>query len=157
MYIKAFTIIEVIVTMIISMFVIIIAFTGFNIINSSYINYNKENDRTEKTLFLNNILLTDISSSKIIERNYNELICTKPNLEKAVYTFNDDKIIYLNGLIKDTFLNEIVEYKTTFNNQDITSGIADEVSISFIKDKDTLQFNIIKEYGIDIKMQYEEE
>ncbi len=137
--VKAFTIMEVTVAMLIASIAISIAYTVYTIVVKSYNSYNIKNSDMAVLVRLNELLKTDFEHADIILKDQKSIIFK--NADRLVnYDVEPDFILRI-STITDTFKVKTQEFNTTFENAPVTE-IANEEEPNRI---DELQLNLLFE------------
>ncbi|MBW4890133.1 hypothetical protein KXQ82_10420 [Mucilaginibacter sp. HMF5004] len=119
--VKAFTIMEVTISMLIAAIVIGITYTSYNIIGKSYLSFKTRNDDIAVLNRVDELLKRDFEQANMIADSGNGLLINKDNMTDVHYEFNRGTIIRKSGVI-DTFKVSMTDLKTAFegnlnNNQ----------------------------------------
>jgi prepilin-type N-terminal cleavage/methylation domain-containing protein len=157
--IRAFTLIELVVAMLISSIVVIVAFTGYEIIAGQYVDYRKKSDEITKSFLLNSLLAKDFLNSELILLNPNGDILFKFNNAPEVdYQFKEAYIIriFANSL-QDTFFIPSQNIVKRFQGDSLTGNQAliDNLSFSAKVLDEKVYYQFGKEYGAGILMEAE--
>lgn len=125
---KAFTIMEVTVAMLLASISIAIAFTAYTLISRSYFRFDERNQQMAEFLRADQLLKKDILASGKMAPTV-EGIRLETSQGLIVYEFNQNYMIRDQfGIRKDTFLIGTRELVITFENEPaITSSLADEL------------------------------
>jgi len=150
--IKAFTIIEMLITMMISAVVVSITFFAYENISYNYNKYQANRDMLFDLELIYSNLYSHFQDSKTIKIKENTLIFEREaNIE---YQFGGSFII--NSILpNDTLFINIEEVSTSYNSQFKNEGIIDELNIKVLMHKDTISLNFYKEYPIGMKLFFE--
>jgi len=125
MRIRAFTIIEVTIAMLISAIAIGITYTAFLIISHSYSTYDVKNKDMSNVLRLDELLRKDFSRALIVVKDTNG-IALRFQLSVVKYKFDTAYVVRISG-IADTFKVKVDSVKTLFENTAINeTGTDDE-------------------------------
>lgn len=137
---KAFTLVELLVGMIISAIIITICYYGYSIIYKQYIMYRKIKSEIVKTMQLDTILKEDFTESEITIYGNNVLFLIKK--EGTInYEFKDSCILRIHRGITDTFRLTINDF--TLHQLPISSGnVVDAFSFEskFLNEKQRFHF-----------------
>ena len=109
---KAYTILEITITMIISAIVISLTYTAFGIVSSSYNQYRKDQDGILELTQLDKLLKKDCTMAKRITTGPDGLIFTEED-KRVVYIFSGAYVTRTSGII-DTFRISTQNFKTEF-------------------------------------------
>ena len=122
--IKAFTIIEVTIAMLISAIVIGITYAVFSIINQSYNSFNKKNEHMAVVLQLDKLLRRDFEHAELIIKDTSGIVFH--GSDKTVrYKFDTAYVVRI-GLITDTFKVKTDTVNTLFESKTINETGASE-------------------------------
>jgi hypothetical protein len=123
--VKAFTIMEVTVAMLLAAIVIAITYTVYTIIIRSYSSYNAKNSNMAVLIRLDELLRKDFEKAEIIYKTESGLSCTNGN-KVAIYEFKPDAVIRTSG-ITDTFKVEVQAVSILFEHAPVSeSATSDE-------------------------------
>ena len=113
--VKAFTILELTITMMISAILITLTFIIYGIVSRSYQSYSKKNDEVLVMLTLDKLLKRDFSRAERIERK-DSTIWIINRIDTARYAFGAGFIVRTRGII-DTFRVNHQQLETKFEGQ----------------------------------------
>jgi len=122
--VKAFTIIEVTISMMIAAIVIGIAYTAYTIINKSYLSYNTKHEEIAVLLRLNELMTKDFDHADIVEKSDSGLTI-KMGINVINYVLAPNYIVRTSG-IADTFKVKTQQISTSFAAQPLTEVGTDE-------------------------------
>jgi prepilin-type N-terminal cleavage/methylation domain-containing protein len=151
--IKAFTLLEVVVSMIIAALVITIAYTAYQIIHRSYATYQLKNTQMAMLLRLDELLQKDFSRSMLISRTADGLAFTDSS-SVIRYTFTAGAVVR-EGISIDTFrvitqnINLQFESKTltAFPAEEPESDRIDELSFNGLYADEIIPYHYHKQYS----------
>lgn len=107
---RCFTLSEMLVVMAITSMVIMLAYTSYTYIEKIIITNQQTNDRVEKLLTLNSLLINDFDEADEIIANDNTIICKTYNGNEILYKFEDFGVIRLRDTFNVNILNhELIE------------------------------------------------
>ncbi|MBO9702109.1 MAG: prepilin-type N-terminal cleavage/methylation domain-containing protein [Sporocytophaga sp.] len=152
---KAYTIVEMIVTMLITSVTISIAYSSFRIINGQFGQYKSRSHRNYELVLLDKFMMKDFTNSIRVIRNTEGYSCQY--LDKSIdYEFEESYILRKSNLT-DTFKLKIVEPKFYFMNEEefVPGALIDKVEFTGIIEEESLSFLYKKEYGADILVEKE--
>lgn len=153
----AFTLTDVIVTMIISMLVMGIAFSVFRFSYNQISDYQKANDDYKELYQLYNVMQEDFHRSSECNYRQNELqMLMQGGYKEYLYTLSTDMIIRKTDISSDTFNINIENIVAKFNNEEQISGIIDEIDFDVSKKGVTLPYKFVKEYAAEMQMELDE-
>lgn len=135
--IKAFTIMEVTVTMMVAAILMGITYTTYSIVSRSYLSFNTKNKDMAELELLDRLLKRDFDRGEVILKETDGIIIK--NTDRMVtYEFSPDYITRNSG-ITDTFKVKTEGLSTSFEGQPV-----DETGLSGEQNRlDDLSFNLI--------------
>jgi hypothetical protein len=123
--VRAFTIMEVTIAMLISAIVIGITYTIYTIVTKSYNSFNIKNENVAVVLRLDELLKKDFDHAEFILKTSNGISVQNPS-GNITYQFDPDFVVRA-GLITDTFKVKTDSLYTSFENNVIgETGTTDE-------------------------------
>ncbi|MGY4538162.1 type II secretory pathway component PulJ [Mucilaginibacter sp. UYNi724] len=144
----AFTILEMVITMMVSALLIGLAFTAYVIVYRSYLAFEKKNGETSIIIQLSKTLQRDFARSR--------RVCTRPDglviygQDSIFYEFRNDYMLRRSAR-SDTFHVEIQNLEMTFENKLLTTSSADSLVdrlfFQLLLRKDTIPFSYRKFYS----------
>jgi type II secretory pathway pseudopilin PulG len=144
---KAFTIIEIIVVMIITSIVIgssMLLYSNMNKLQNS--SFNKGEEESALVL-LNAVLRKDCQQAEVVRYNNNELLCIKEN-SSVSYEFTPLQLIR-KATITDTFPFQPVNVQVGY--ADSTHQSVNRISFTLLVKKDSIPFYLFKEYSPQLR------
>ena len=151
--IKAFTIMEVTITMLIAAILMGITYTAFSIINKSYNSFNTKNKDMAELELLDELLRKDFDRAELIQKDQNRIILKRADLTLVKYEFNPDYIVRTFGRI-DTFKFKTEAFSTSFEGQQVNeSGPSaeenrlDELDINLLFGNEKIPYHYYKQYS----------
>ncbi len=154
----AFTFTDVIVTMIISMLVMGIAFSIFRFAYDQISSYQRANDDYKELFQLYNVMQEDFQRSSECNYHRNELqMLMLGGYKEYLYTLSNDMVVRKTGISNDTFRVSIENIVTKFNNEEQISGIIDEIDFDVTQKGITLPYKFVKEYAAETRMELTDE
>jgi prepilin-type N-terminal cleavage/methylation domain-containing protein len=157
--IRAFTLIELVVAMLISSIVVIVAFTGYEIIAGQYVDYRKKSNEITKSFLLNNLLAKDFLNSELALINPNgDLIFKFKATPEVDYQFRENYIIRVfTTTLQDTFFIPSQNIVKRFQGDSLTGNRAliDNLSFSAKVLDEKVYYQFAKEYGAGVLMEAE--
>lgn len=122
MKIKAYTLMEVTVAMLLSAICISICYSAYQIITGYYTSFHQKNKIASEVLFLRHSLEGDFLKSKLVMRNEAGIVL-QIDRTKVYYAFNENAIVRkLDTLPADTFELKTGNFKTYFEQQELVEG-----------------------------------
>jgi len=150
--VKAFTIMEISIVMLISAIVIGIAYTAFNIINQSYSSFQHKNEDIAVLVRLDELLRKDFSRANTISRTTNGIF-VKTGIDSVTYEFEPDFTVRISTII-DTFKLNVQDVVTTFETSPITAispvteqNRIDELNFSILFENEKIPYYYHKQYS----------
>ena len=154
--IKAFTIIELVVVMILSGIIIGIVYSAYQIVNSQYGNYIKANKRITSEAVLTMLLNKDFASAHFIKKEGERIFFFDAENKVNTYRFEDDFIIRNSNAVVDTFFIPTLNIEMLFLSQAQGSynGMIDELYFESAAVEGQI-FRFKKLYAADVLMENE--
>lgn len=149
--IKAFSILELIVVMLISMIVMGIAYQGYLLFHKQFLSFKKNADKIADLSLMDRLLHSDISDSRIVLKNSKGIDCIYPD-KTIIYEWEDTYALRKDAGLIDTFHLTALEGITfTFLSKPAnTFEMVDEL-VFIDKTKESQKvFHYLKKYGADI-------
>jgi len=150
--IKAFTIIEVVVTMTIAAILMGLTYTSYQIVNKSYRSFNVKNNEMAALERLDELLKKDFNRSGIIEKDEKGIVI-KSSRDTVQYEFTRDFILRISA-ITDTFKIKNEDLSTSFEDQLINGqGLSEEenrldgLNISLLLQNEKIFYHYHKVYS----------
>jgi type II secretory pathway pseudopilin PulG len=154
----AFTLTDVIVTMLISMLVMGIAFSIFRFSYNQIIAYQKANDDYKELFQLYNAMQEDFQRAGECTYYRNELQMQILGGYKTYrYTLLNNGVIRTTAISSDTFHVNIENIVAKFNNEEQLSGIIDEIDFEVTLNGERLPYKFAKEYAAETQMELTDE
>lgn len=116
--VKAFTIIEVTITMVIAAILIAITYTSYSIVSKSYLSFNTKNDDMAVLERMDKLLKRDFMRAETIQRDSSGILFKNTN-SIIQYEFNPDFIIRISGR-SDTFKVKSDSLNMLFEGQPVS-------------------------------------
>lgn len=151
---KAFTIVEILITMLISVIVISITLYSYRNISYYFHKYNLNKDYLFDLEVLYSDLHLNFQDSKEIWYIDNKLIFD--NLKQTNYIFGENFTIY-STLPNDTFYFKPITINAYYDNQNVLNGPIDELLINVLFLNDTIKMHFYKQYPAGKKFLIEKE
>lgn len=152
---KAFTLIELIVVLLLSVIVFQIGYLSFRILSQQFLSFEKKSDVILEASSLQNLLIKDFESSnvvKVLEQNSsNTKIACVFDEYKIVYVFGSDQIKRIQGYRIDSFnlIATHVSLKLMGINKIDQLGLIDEINFSAQLNSEEVIFTGFKQYGAE--------
>jgi len=153
---KAFTVLELLVAMVISSLVISASYFTYDIIYKQFLNYKKVDKAVLDAITFRNVLNADFAAAKFVYKSGNGIRIVDFDDREYKYSFSKDQIIRKVGAASDAFLLNTSEIK--YKELEIASVRSKllntlEMSITLNEVKSRISFQ--KHYGADLIMQLE--
>jgi hypothetical protein len=150
---KAYTILEITITMIISAIVISITYTAFGIVSGAYSQYKTDQEGLLELTQLDGLLRKDCAMAKRITNGADGMIFTGED-KRVVYVFSPSNVIRTSGII-DTFKVATQDFSTSFEHLSVAhsegaqsdSTIIDELSFEIVYKNRLLPYIYHKQYS----------
>ncbi len=149
---KAFTIIEVTITMLVSAILIGITYTSYSIVSKSYRSFNVKNDDMAALETLDGLLKKDFIKAEIILKDSTGISFNSPG-HIVKYIFAPDFIVRTSG-ITDTFKIATEKINTSFEKQPVNEvnlsdeqNRLDELDIDMIFQNEKIPYHYYKQYS----------
>ncbi len=153
---KAYTVMEVIVVMIISAIVISICYTSFDIISSQYRTYKEHNEKVNRSLLLDVLLNKDFNACEAVKITDEGFECAYRG-KKIYYEISETKLIRMEEQVTDTFAVSSGTITFGFLGKEVSTPGAFVSSLSFTTLEKEMEQHYFysKEYGADFLMEIE--
>lgn len=155
--VKAFTIMEVTITMLVAAIVIGITYTAYTIISRSFIDFKSKNEDIALIARIDHLVKRDFEQADLIVTDESGVSIQKLGLMPVHYEFNPSYIVR-RSVVADTFKVNNTDIKTFFehrekspNNDSDPSDVAgnriDELSFTITYKDDLIPFHYVKTYS----------
>lgn len=136
--IKAYTLMEVTVAMLLSAICIGICYTAYDIIGKYYATFQQKNESADIVLSLRQVMEKDINKATIMMKTSDGFLC-KQDIAAVAYIFNDGEILrQIESLRTDTFKVAWKDYFVGFEGAEvIEADTLDQVKFTLVMDKQT--------------------
>lgn len=147
--VKAFTLLELLIAMIISSIVIAFGYEVYSIMYKQFLSYKKAKTEIVNTMQFNTVLTNDFYNSEEITFNENTIAVFRKNNEPLHYTFNDNYILRTRNEIMDTFKITAtnIQEKFVFKNEQMQSTLINELSFDALQSGEIQHFLFEKNYS----------
>lgn len=156
--IKAFTLMELLVAMLISSIVISISYISYDIIYKQYFSYKENNQSITQTALINSLINRDIFEAEFMQANDKEIVLTYRNKSALYYIFDTPYLIRKTETSKDTFELDIenIHFKFQGEERQMKYSLIDEFYFEapFLEKKEYFRYK--KLYGADVLMTAEQ-
>lgn len=153
---KAFTLIEVLVTMLLTTIIIGIIYYAYEVVQKQFI-HNKTNDEGITQLsMLNYLLEKDFNESAEVIAANNGITFLYNDLKSINYEFDEEYILRNTENVTDTFKIAVENATQLFLESLVNKGdLVDRLEMDLKYSKESLYFVYTKEYASDILLQLE--
>jgi hypothetical protein len=150
---KAFTLMEVTISMLLAVIVIGITYTSYDIIIRSYKNYNIKNQQLESLINLNKLLKKDFEDAQVILKTDNGIKMAFNN-NQINYQFTNEYIIRSSG-VTDTFKFATGQWAASFeklpifnlDESNIENNRIDNLKLSVLYNNEIINYHYYKQYS----------
>ena len=147
---RAYTILEVTVAMLLSAVSIAIAYTAFSILNKSYKGFDSRNKELAEFVLADKLLKRDFSEAKRLTRSETGIIM---QLDSGIisYDFNEEYILRDQyGLRTDTLHLATIERRFTFEQEESNvDSLVDKVQLNTVAGKEPVSLVYSKMYSAE--------
>ena len=152
--IKAFTIIELVVVMILTAIIVGIVYSAYSIVGNQYSSYKKISVQNSRVALLSMLLSKDFTTAHYIKNGNEELFFYDKEDNIIRYGFDENYITRSGNSITDTFPVNTLNIEMKFLNQEqiIPNGLVDELYFESLIFKKQQLFHFKKQYGADVLM-----
>lgn len=149
--IKAITVLEIVVSMLISSLVIIMAYAGLDVFNESIRLFKNRNYEYSQLLLIGNLMHKDIEDSERVIKMNNGIQCFIQGSD-VQYDFEDQYILRTKGSLTDTFYVSHKSPAYFMNNKEVmVSGLlVDYIKLEIFLSDENFEQVYCKNYGADI-------
>ncbi|MDF2456907.1 MAG: hypothetical protein K0R51_2900 [Cytophagaceae bacterium] len=154
--IKAYTVIEMLVVMLISAVSIGITYTTYRIFANQYISYKRNSETIAQYVTLDRLLATDfLKADKVLKTS--DGILVKMQTKEVNYKMNEEYVLRYDHSLIDTFRVGGVEFTYWWNGeqQHLPDRLIDQLKFESNYKEEKLEYVFLKKYGADAWM-YEE-
>jgi len=151
---KAFTLLEMIVVMILTLLVSGIAFQAYQIVAKQYYSFRISMKRNNELLLFERTLLQDISGAEYVQKTQEGIECVLPD-RNISYNFENDYVLRAITVPDTFFLKVENDSAFFFSKKNISIGdIIQKLSFSIIIEGEKLDYTFAKTYGADVLMKF---
>jgi hypothetical protein len=152
MKLKAITIIDIVVTLAISTFIVMIAMLVYLIVTAQFADYKRLNDELKDVYHLTFVLNKDFLESPTVNYNSENNTIILDSINPHKYIFGEEDIVRIMNQAIDTFRIKCVKIECNFNREIINTGMLDECAFEFslMKYNERLSFYLSKCYAADV-------
>jgi len=131
MKLKAITIIDIVVTLAISSFIVMIAMLVYLIVTSQFADYKRLNDELKDVYHLTFVLNKDFLESPAVNYNSENKTITLDSAKSHKYIIGQENIVRIMDEEVDTFRIKCENIECNFNGDIINAGMVDECIFEF--------------------------
>jgi hypothetical protein len=153
--IKAYTISEMLVVMLLSAIVISVAYTVLNIFNLQYLNYKNTRDDIYNLDLLDRLMVVDFSNADNIIKDENRYIFNFP-ARQVTYAFSDSLISRTENQVEDRFEFQTKGVSALFFKIEVQPlALVDELRFEIVIKDQNFNFHYQKLYAADVLLNFE--
>jgi prepilin-type N-terminal cleavage/methylation domain-containing protein len=158
MKLRAFTLMELMVTMVVSSIVIGAIYSGFDIVRKQFSVYQDKNGKVAELLFFNSLINKDIINASSVMRTDIELIMINNNDRKITWVMDEQMIVRRDHLSEETFDLPVRNFECRLQSEEVTreNAYIDEILFDIYLKNDQQQFHFKKNYGTDFLLTAEQ-
>ena len=161
--VKAFTLVELLVSMLISSIVISMAYVSYDIVYKQFSNYKNINKKINEVILIDMLLKNDFFQAKEIYcKTSDKLIFKDKQNHENTYLFTPGYIIRKSNEVNDTLFIGASKILFKFQNEELfsdnaslTNKLMDEFCFESFVLGEIEQFHYKKEYAADVLMNWE--
>lgn len=151
---KAFSLLEVLVALTISTILFGVVGSAYFIILENYHRYKQTQEISYDTYTLHRLLFMDMDKSSSVNAvSQNNLAYF--NFKDTVYYEFQDELVVRKAQMEDTFFIKLEEVNFSYKNENVNSGIIDQLSFSCTNAGQS-SFCFYKNYGADVLINHHE-
>lgn len=148
--IKAYSLVELLVVMVIGSITIAVAYQGYILFYKQYLSFKISSGKNAEVSTLETLLLSDMEDSKEVKKSGNGIVCFYKD-KQILYSWSEDFITRKQFSVIDTFKLKNVDLKIKFNSKDgIENTIIDELQFNWVNESEQFPFIFHKQYGADV-------
>jgi hypothetical protein len=151
---KAFTLADMMVSMIISSLVIAFAYTAYLVIVKNFYSFKASNQETEEVHTLYGLMKQDIATCLYMRKQDNNLVLQMPAGSGILYQIGDLYVLRKLKTRQDTFQVKVHNVNSFFKTIPVVNAgaLIDEVQLDTELSGEKQSFTLTKRYGADIVM-----
>lgn len=153
--VKAFTIIELVVVMILTAIIVGIVYSAYSIVGNQYYVYKKTGTQNSQVALLSMLLNKDFTSSHFIKYGNDELFFYSKEDNFIHYVFEENYITRNSNSVTDTFpINPLnIQMKFLQELQLVHNSLVDELYFEAVIFNQQQLFHFKKQYAADVLME----
>jgi prepilin-type N-terminal cleavage/methylation domain-containing protein len=145
--IKAFTLIELVLAMILAAIVMGMAYSAFTVFTRVYGSYHSKNLSHADVQLFRQVLQSDMKKAALIELSSGQLKFKDPLSSEALsYSFGPDYLVRTHHSVPDTFKMTRLTLQSSFENAGVSEGIVDHLTFRFEYEGAQMTMTTAKEY-----------
>lgn len=145
--IKAFTLIELVLAMMLAAIVMGMAYSAFTVFTRVYGGYHGKNLAHANVRIFKQVLQSDIDKAVLIELVDGQLNFKDPlTTEVLRYSFGPDYLVRTQHSVPDTFKMQHLLLQSSFENAQVSEGIVDHLVFRFDYEKAQMTMTVAKAY-----------
>ena len=150
--IKAFTILELVVVMILTSIIVGIVYSAYEVVGNQYNSYRKINTQNKQVALLNMLLNKDFTTSHFIKCGEDKLLFYDKENKITSYDFGEQDITRNNNAFTDTFFIPSLNVEMKFLNQmqQVQNNLVDELYFESLIFNQQQAFHFKKQYAADV-------
>ena len=130
--IKAFTLIELVLAMMLAAIVMVMAYSAFTVFTRVYGSYRLKNLSHADVQLFRQVLQSDMEKAGMIELREGQLNFKDPLSPEALsYSFGTDYLVRVHHSVTDTFKMKRLILQPSFENSPVSEGIIDRLEFRF--------------------------
>jgi prepilin-type N-terminal cleavage/methylation domain-containing protein len=155
--VRAFSLIELLVAMVISSVVIASAYFMYSMFSKDLIDYKGHINKLSDAVVLNGILEHDINLAQAVKKNSSNGIRIEQGSANIDYEWQEDAVLRKTDLSTDTFHLFLKDVELNFMNteQTVTGSLIDVLKFNSSTDGREITFSFEKKYGSDMLVKSE--
>ncbi|HKG08724.1 MAG TPA: type II secretion system protein [Pedobacter sp.] len=145
--IKAFTLIELVLAMMLAAIVIGMAYSAFTIFSRLYGSYHGKNLAHADVRTFKQVVHRDVKNAVRIEQQNSGIVFKDSlSMEQLAYSFGPDHLIRIKNAVPDTFKLKHLTVHTAFEGVAVSDGIIDRLTFRFDYDAAPMVVTAFKKY-----------
>jgi type II secretory pathway pseudopilin PulG len=148
--IKAYSLIELMVGMVLSTFIIAVAYQGYLLFSRQLISFKLNSEQNANFSSMDRLLFSDFMNSEVVRKEKDIVVCMLK--DKIVrYQWSHQNLLRNQGTLTDTFQLDIINLRFGMDNRKVAqSGLIDEIVVEGIFKQDSVLLHYKKQYGADV-------
>lgn len=153
---RAFTMIELLVAMVISALVIGFCYLAYSMAQRNYTEFRSASGRINESAKLQNLLFFDVGNCERIMGADRELLFLFEKNKSVTYLFQERSVVRIDGAARDTLSAEVKEIACRYTQKEMSGNerqIIDEISFILSLQGEEETFRYYKSYPADVLLQ----